>query len=211
MAEVLNCEKRAETGTLRMRRLRKSGKIPAMLYGRGENVPLAIDVRDIDSAVRHTNPIVELQGAVKESAIIKDIQWDPLGVNVLHLDLTRIDASESVEVNLQIKLVGVAPGTKAGGVIKQQMHEVAVLCPATTVPDQLELRINALELDGSLTTGDIPLPESATLVGDPESVVVQCVEMVVAAEEAAEEVGEGLAEPEVIGRKADDEEGDGGA
>lgn len=211
MAEILNCEKRKETGTLRMRRLRKSGKIPAVLYSRGDTVSLAIDARDVDLVVRHTNPIVELKGAVSESALIKDIQWDPLGVTVLHLDLTRIDASESVEVNLNIELVGVAPGTKAGGAIKQLMHEVAVLCPATNVPDNIVLKINDLELEGSLTAGDIQLPEGASLVGSPESVVVQCVEVIIAAEEEAEDEGEGVAEPEIIGRKPEDEETESGA
>ncbi len=209
MAEVLHCEKRNETGTLRMRRLRKSGKVPAVLYSRGDNVKLSIDSRDIVTLIRHTNPIVELKGAVSESAIIKDIQWDPLGVDVLHLDLARIDATESVEVTIHIELVGVAPGTKSGGVLKLLMHEVDILCPATAVPDKLELRINDLELDGALTAGQIRLPASASLIGSPDEIVVQCVE-VTAVEEIEIPEGE-VAEPEVIGRKADDEEGEGTA
>lgn len=211
MAEILNCEKRVKTGTLRTRRLRKAGKIPAVLYGRGDTVQLSIDIRDINSVIRHGSPIVELKGEVVENAMIKDIQWDPLGVDVLHLDLTRIDVSQAVEVTLQIELIGVAPGTKSGGTVRLQLHEIAISCPAISVPDKLELRINDLELNGSIAASEIPLPNGASLVGSPDDVVVQCVEVTVIEEEEPGEEGEaGLAEPEVIGRK-DEEEGEGNA
>ena len=120
-----------------MRRLRQSGNIPAVLYGRGENIQLTISSRDIGNAVRHGSRIVELKGVVNESALIKHIQWDPLGDDVLHLDLTRIDASEVVELTLQVHLVGDAPGTHHGGTLKHLLHEVQVGCPADKVPEKL--------------------------------------------------------------------------
>jgi len=95
VAEVLNCEQRDFTGTLRNRRLRETGKIPAVLYGRGDCKSLSIDTRDVSSAIRHGSRIVELKGSVNESAMIKEVQWDAFGVDVLHVDLARIDASES--------------------------------------------------------------------------------------------------------------------
>lgn len=211
MAETLNCEKREQTGTLRMRRLRNEGKIPAVLYSRGDNISLTLDVREINSVIRHGSPIVELAGAVTQSAMIREVQWDAFGANVLHLDLTRIDASEVVEVTLQIELVGVAPGSKQGGTVRHLTQELDVLCPATNVPDKLKLRINDLGLDTTITAADVPLPEGAKLVTDPEATIVQCL-VVDAADEPAEEGEEGAAaEPEVIGRKAEEEgEGDGG-
>ena len=206
MAEILNCVKREETGTLRMRRLRQSGNIPAILYGRGERISLTISSRDIFNAVRHGSRIVELQGVVNESALIKYIHWDPLGDDVLHLDLTRIDASEVVNLTLQVHLVGDAPGTHHGGTLKHLLQEVEVACPANKVPEKLELKINSVELDGSLAAKDIPLPEGATMLTPADEMVVQCVVVVEADEEAADEAG-ATAEPEVIGRKSDDEEG----
>ncbi|MCH2182175.1 MAG: 50S ribosomal protein L25 [Mariniblastus sp.] len=206
MAEILNCEKREETGTLRMRRLRQSGSIPAILYGRGETVSLTISSRDIFNAVRHGSRIVELQGDVNESALIKDVQWDPLGDDVLHLDLTRIDASEVVDLTLQVHLVGEAPGTHHGGTLKHLLHEVEVACPANMVPEKLELKINSLELDGALTAKDIPLPEGASMLTPADEMVAQCVVVVEAEVETADDAG-AAAEPEVIGRKTDDEEG----
>lgn len=205
MAEVLNCEKREVTGTLRNRRLRQAGKTPAVLYGRGENLVISIDTKDVDSAIRHGSRVVELKGGLNESALIKEVQWDAFGIDVLHIDLTRIDASEAIELTLKVALVGVAPGTKTGGTVKQLIHSVDVKIPATNVPEKLELRINDLELNGSMTVGDIPLPDGAKLITSADDVVVQCVE-VVAQEETAEADADAPSEPEVIGRKSEDEE-----
>lgn len=212
MAETLNCEKREQTGTLRMRRLRQDGKIPAVVYGRGDNVPLTLSEKEINAVIRAGSPIVELAGAVTSAAMIRDVQWDAFGQNVLHLDLARIDASEAVEVTLSVELVGVAPGSKAGGTVRQLVQEVLVMCPATNVPDKLPLKINDLELDGSITVGEITLPEGAKLITPGEDVAVQCLVVEAAGEESAADDGEeGAAEPEVIGRKADEEEGEGDA
>lgn len=207
MAEVLNCEKREVTGTLRNRRLRKSGFTPAVLYGRGDNVNLSIPTRDIEAAVRHGSQIVELKGGCNESAMILEVQWDAFGIDVLHIDLTRIDASEVLQLTLPVELVGVAPGTRTGGMVKQLVHEVEIECKASAVPEKLELKINDLELDGTLMASDIPLDDGVKLVTDAETPIVQCVEVVVQEEPEAEE-GATAAEPEVIGRSAEgDEEG----
>ncbi len=207
MSEILNVEKREITGTLRMRRLRASGMVPAVLYGHGEgNVHLSVKMKDLDSAIRHGQQVVQLKGGVNESALIKEVQWDGLGSNVMHIDLTRIDMKEMIEVTLQIEFKGVAPGTKQGGVLKHLLHEVDIACPANKLPDNLEININELELGDSLTLEAIELPEGAKLVGDVTELAIQCVEPSAEVEEETE--GDAAAEPEVIGRKADDEESD---
>lgn len=206
MAEVLNCEKRDFTGTLRNRRLRASGKTPAVLYGRGDNESLSIETRDVSSAIRHGSRIVELKGVVNESALIKEVQWDAFGVDVLHVDLTRIDATEAVELTLKVALVGVAPGTRSGGIVKHLLQAIDVKIPASSVPEKLELRINDLELNGSISASDVPLPEGTTLLTDPDAVVVQCAVSAVEEESTEEADPDAPAEPEVIGRKTEDEE-----
>ena len=205
MADILNCEKRDIRGTLRNRRMRQAGKIPGILYGRGDSVSLSIPTRDIESAIRHGSQIVELKGDLNESAQIKEVQWDAFGIDVLHIDLSRIDATEVVELTLQVELVGVAPGTKTGGIIKHMLHNVDVRCPANAVPEKLELKINGLELNGVLKVSDVPLPDGASMVTGMDEVVVQCAEASVTSEEQ-EADPDAPAEPEVIGRKADDEE-----
>lgn len=211
MTDILNCEKRDITGTLRNRRLRNSGMTPGILYSRGESVSLSIPTKDIDAVIRHGTQIVELKGGCNESAMIKEIQWDAFGIAVLHVDLTRINASEVVQLTLQLELVGVAPGTRAGGTLKQVLHEVEVECMASLVPDKLELKINDLELNGTRTAGDIRLPTGVALVTDPDEIVVQCVEIVLKDDGEGGEV-DLAAEPEIIGRSSgadDDAEGGG--
>lgn len=209
MTDQLHVEHRNETGTLRMRRLRKAGKIPAVLYGHGQDtVHLQISARDIDAAIRHGSHFVELDGDVKDSALISEIQWDALGSEILHLDLTRVSAGETVEVSIPVELVGVAPGTRQGGVLIQHLHELEVHCPARVLPEKLEVKINHLELDGVITVAEVPLPEGASVTLPGDEVVVQCSEPLAVPDEDEEAVG-GAAEPEVIGRAQDEsEEGD---
>ena len=212
MSDAISVKKRDETGTLRMRRLRKSGHIPAILYGHGEeSVALTLKTNEVEKMVRAGRHIVELTGDVSESALIKEVQWDAFGSDILHLDLARVDASESVEVTIAIDLRGVAPGTKAGGVVKHVMHEIEIRCPANKLPEHLEVSINDLELDGVITAGDIALPDAAELTCDPGDLVVTCVAPTVTEEPTEEEAAAAAAaEPEVIGRKAEDEESEAG-
>ena len=207
MADLLNVEARDTTGTLRMRRLRKTGKIPAVLYGHGEGVvSLTIARKEIDKIVGHGGHIVELKGAVTEGALIKEVQWDAFGSSILHVDLTRIDPNEKVEVTLPVSLKGDAPGTHNGGVVSHAKHELTIICPANKVVDALELKINGLELDQTLTAADVELPAGAELAGDPNEVIASCSAPSAAPALADDE--DAATEPEVIGEKKEEESGD---
>ncbi len=210
MSDVVEVKKREETGTLRMRRMRVAGRVPAVIYGRGQDsMMVSIDKREVDKMMRTGRHIVDLGGDVSESALVKEVQWDAFGNEVLHIDLARVDASEAVEVSMSIETRGVAPGTRNGGVVKQLMQEVTIRCPADKLPESLEANINELELDGAITAGDLTLPPSAELLCELTDVVVTCVAPTAKSDDDEVEGAEaGAAEPEVIGRKADDEAGD---
>ncbi len=208
MAELLNNEERTETGTKRMRRLRQAGFTPAVLYADGGNasVALSIPTKQIDLAIGQGSHIVKLEGKVNVDALIKDVQWDMLGRGVIHIDLTSIDLRESISVTLPIEMIGDAPGIKVGGVLKQLVKEIEIECPANALPDKIEVRVNDLGLNQTIIASDLSLPEGAKVTGDPKVAVVQCAEPIITA--GADEDGDGEsapAEPEVIGRKADDE------
>lgn len=194
-----------------MRRLRQAGFTPAVLYGEAgeDSVALSIPTKQIDAAIRHGSHIVKLEGKVNTDALINDVQWDMLGREVLHIDLTSINLSESITVTLPVELVGDAPGTKMGGVVKQLVQELEIECPANALPDKIEVKINDLELDQTITVADLVLPEGAKVIGDPGDGIVQCAEPTVVATED-DDAEAGAAEPEVIGRKADDESGEEG-
>lgn len=205
MSEVLKVEVRGGHGKRHARRLRQSGAVPAILYGHGEaNISLSIPLEQVKSAVRHGARVVDLDGAVKEKAFIRDLQWDTFGLEVLHMDLARVSADEKVEVSVVVELRGEAPGVKEGGIVTHLVHQVAVESLVTAIPEKLTLKINSLGLDQSLTAGDIELPAGTTLVTAADIVIAQCV-LPKAEEEAAALPAEG-AEPELIGRKAGEEE-----
>ncbi len=204
MAEELSVEIRETRGKLNNRRLRRSGHIPAVLYGHGrENISLSVPTDQLDTAIRHGSRLVNLTGAVSESAFVRELQWDTWGTHVLHVDFTRISADEKVEVQVSLELRGEAPGVKEGGVVEQLIYEVQLDCPAGAIPEKISVNINGLRLDESITLNDLELPEDAAIVGATEGVVVHCVTPTEAPEEEAAEAEAG--EPEVIGAKPEEE------
>jgi large subunit ribosomal protein L25 len=133
--------------------------------------------------------------------LLRDVQWDSLGVEVLHVDLTRVSADELVEVEIAVELRGEAPGTKEGGVIEHHTHEVTIQCPAAAIPESLVVSLNQLQLGATITAADLKLPDRASLVTGADTLIVQCVLPVVRAEAAV--AAAEAAEPEVIGRPAE--------
>ena len=208
MADTLEVKKRETRGKRNARRDRAAGQTPAVLYGHGEeNVSLSVDSTALATSVHHGSPLVELCGAVKESALIRDIQWDPMGTHILHIDFTRVKADERIQVSVSLALRGVAPGTKEGGVLNQVIHDTLIECPAVAIPEKLEININHLELGASICAKEIELPDEAILLCTPDTVIVQCNEPAPEFDEE-EQLADMSVEPEVIGRKAaEDEEG----
>ncbi|MGV3608835.1 MAG: 50S ribosomal protein L25 [Planctomycetaceae bacterium] len=200
MAEVLNVKVRTEKGTSRMRRLRYSGFIPAELYGHGEaNVSLVINPAEVWAAVKHGGKLVSLKGDINENALIRSVQWDTYGKELLHVDLIRVSESELVSTTVAIELKGTAVGTTEGGVIQFLTHEVEIECPAASIPEKIVVNITDLHLGKAIHAGELKLPAGAKLAAHPEDVIVSCVSPHKEAEAA---VGaEGSAEPEVIGKK----------
>ena len=199
MAEEVQVELRQTRGTKNARRMRAAGKIPAVLYGHGqETISLAVAGDQLDAVVRHGSQVVDLRGVVNESAQLKQLQWDTWGADILHVDFSRVSADERIEVTVQIELRGEAPGTKDGGVVEHLLHELSIECAAMSIPDKIRVSVNALKLGDSLTVADLNIPEGVKVLTDAETPVVNCHEPV--EEEELEAEPAGAAEPEVIGR-----------
>jgi large subunit ribosomal protein L25 len=206
MADSLNVTLRDTRGTRDARRMRRKGGIPAVLYGHGEaNHCLILVADEMAAVVRHGGRVVELRGAVNEKAFIRAMQWDTYGLEVVHVDFTRVSEHERVEVKVSVELRGQAAGVKDGGIVEHFVHEIEIDCEALSIPDRIELSINDLKIGDSITAAELKLPSGVNLVSDPESVVVQCIEPRAEEEEAAAAAPTGV-EPEVIGRKAEEEE-----
>ncbi len=205
MSETLEVESRDLRGKRNNRRLRASGKIPAILYGHGlDPVSLTVPAEQFNSMVRQGSRMIALSGAVNESAFIRECQWDTWGNQIVHVDFTRISADEKVQVQVTVELRGEAPGVRDGGVVKQLVHDIPLECEAGNIPEKLVLSVNDLGLNGSITVAHLDLPSGATALVPPEKDIVQCVEV---AEQLDDDGEFGEVEPEVIGRKKDDDGG----
>lgn len=207
MAEQLTVEARQITGKLNNRRLRRDGKIPAVLYGHGlDSVSLCVETELLEAAIRRGSRLVSLTGAANESAFIRELQWNTWGTQILHVDFTRVSEHEIVEVTLKVELRGEAPGVREGGTVSHHIHEVEMACPASEIPEKLDVNINHLNLNDKFILADLSLPKGAKLlVEDLELVVVECVVLQEQSEEGAEAVP---GEPAVIGEKDKEKEGE---
>jgi len=188
------------------RRLRAAGQVPAVLYGhKKESKSLTLSANELYAAVRHGNRFVALSGGVSGNAFIKDLQWNTWGTEILHVDFARVSADEKITVTVAVELRGEAPGLKEGGVVKQTMHTIELECEAAAVPEKVEVNINRLEYGQTFLVSDLELPKGVVALTDATAPVVSCMAPVEVSGEETEE-SEGGAEPEVIGRKREDEE-----
>jgi len=202
MSESLKVERRKTSGKRASRQLRYQGIVPVVLYGHGEDtLSLTVPADQLRAALRHGARVVDLEGAVNEKAFIREMQWDPFGTHILHVDFTRVSLDERLQIEVPVTLRGESPGVKEGGHIEILQHSVEIDCLAVAIPEKVELKVFELQLDQSLRASNIELPAGVTLITDPETVIVHCALPIV---EKDDEGAEG--EPEIIGRKADDGE-----
>jgi large subunit ribosomal protein L25 len=157
--------------------------------------------------IRHGGRVVDLTGSVKESALIRELQWDTYGIEPIHVDLLRVSKTERVRVRVPVDLRGEAPGHRAGGTINIVLHEIEIECTPDQIPEKIHAQVSGLEVGGVVKVHDLELPAGALAVTDADEPVVTCTMVGGKLEEAA---ATAAVEPEVIGRKAA-EEGEGEA
>jgi large subunit ribosomal protein L25 len=210
MAEsvVLATEKRDTRGTRTARKLRTTGRVPGVVYGhKEETLSISVSADALLSAVRHGARVVDLQSdGGLQKAQIAELQWDHLGLEVLHVDFRRVAADERIHVTVPVEVRGIAPGIAAGGVLNQPIHTLAIECAAINVPDSIRVNVNELQLGAAIYVRDLHLPPDVKALADPDAIVVSVAAQQV--EEAAAAPAAEQAEPEVIGRKAAAEEGE---
>ncbi|MFU8827902.1 MAG: 50S ribosomal protein L25 [Phycisphaerales bacterium] len=209
---TLQAERREKKGTRYAKRERNAGKLPCVLYGQGKDpAHLSLNhkeaLRFFESGERVFN--IELASESKtQTVLLKDLQFDYLGTNVVHCDLIRVNLDDVVEANVHLHMVGDAKGLKtAGAVLVQKMNEVPVRCRVSDLPEEIKIDISDLEANAHLSASDIKLPAGLTLECDPDAVVV-IIDVQVETEEGTE--GEAIssegAEPDVIKSKKEEED-----
>ncbi len=204
MIETIEVKKREVLGSWKVRKLRATGLVPAVLYGHGEaNVCLSVKLDSVLKLVRHGTKLVSLTGDITDTALLREVQWDSMGSEIVHLDFARVSQTELVEVSLPVHLHGEAPGAVGSGQLRFVTHEVTIRCPANSLPEFLLVDIGHLQLGNSIHVNEMKLPEGASAVTPGSVVVVQ----VVALAQVSDDDADGTVEPELI-RKEKAEEGD---
>jgi large subunit ribosomal protein L25 len=197
---VLKAEIREQTGSKKVQKVRRDGKIPAIVYGHKQD-PLAIslDAHNFVEGLHHGHRLMDIQiGKKKEKAIVKDLQYDHLGRNIIHVDLMRVDVTETVRVVIPIELKGTAAGAHEGGIIEEHADHLEIECKVVDIPETIVVSVKDVHVDGALHASDIELPDGIKLISSPDTLLITC--HMVAAVKTTEELEEEIpVAPEVIG------------
>jgi len=201
------------------RRVRRDGKIPAVVYGAGkESLSVSVDPRVV-TRILHSdtghNTIFDLAlNGEKTKAMIVDWQYEPIKGRLLHIDLKRIALDKVLRVSVPIFLVGEAAGVKQeGGIMEQMLREVEIECLPADIPSHIDADVAHLTFGKVLRVSDLPRSEKLKFLTDANQPVAHVTsvkeEVVVTPEAAAAEAAAAPAEPEVIkkGKQESEEEG----
>ena len=186
-------ETRTSFGKGAARKLRASGKIPAVMYGRGtEPKHVALPAHQIGLIIRKSNAVLELEiDGTQSLALVKDVQKDPVLRIIEHLDLIVVIKGEKVTVDIPVHIEGEsAPGT----ITNRDATTLSIEAEATHIPESLVVSIEGLEAGAHILAKDVPLPSGSSLLSDPELLVVAIAEPEAEEEEEAAE-GETAAAP----------------
>jgi large subunit ribosomal protein L25 len=222
MATVsLSANSRDSKGKGSARTLRSQGQIPAVIYGHGRDPQsLALNARDLDKLLSHIqaeSTVIEVTvGGHTAKTLIREIQRHPIKRQILHVDFQALVAGEKVIVSIPIVLLGTAEGVRLeGGVLDQTLREIEIEVDPSNIPDHIEYDVTNMVIGDSVHISDLKVPEGVEVQDDPEtSVAVLAAPRAVIEEtpvvaEAVEGEAGAVAEPEVIGRGKEDEEGEG--
>jgi len=202
----LSVELRERLGTTGAHALRAHGKIPAVIYGHG-TVPehIAVDAHAFEELLHHggRNAIITLtDGSRKrQTALVRQIQVHPVSRRIVHADLQRVSADETINTRLPVVTIGVAEGVRNSGAVMDVIaHELEVEGPASSIPENLEVDVTALGVHEHITAADVTLPPGFKMLTPPETIVLAIEPSRTARElEEAAPGAEAIAEPEVIG------------
>lgn len=205
---VIKAELRTTLGSKDASRLRRKGKLPAIVYGhKKEPVAISFDVHGFVEDLHHGHRLFDTDmGGKTETLLVKDIQYDHLGKNVIHADMVRVDMEETVKVAVPIEMRGTSKGSHEGGIVDEHLDHLEIECKVMEIPEVIAVSVKELSVGDAIHAGDVELPAGAKLVTDPEALLLTC--HLVAAAKTTEEVEEEMpAGPEVITEKPAEEEG----
>ncbi len=209
----LNVNSRAAEGSRAVRRLRRSGRVPGVLYGGGgEPVGFDADARELRLALAGSGAVLDLSvdGEKPTPVVLKEAQRHPVRGETIHVDLLRVNLKEAIHAVVPVELEGVddAPGVKEGGVLEQITRDLNVEALPTAIPESIVHEVGEMQIGETILLSALSTPEGVTLLDDAEETVIATLSPPRLQTEAAEEIE---AETELVGEDgAQDADADGG-
>ncbi len=153
----LEIENRKSVGKKATKEIRRSGKIPSVLYYRGEKpVSISIDKQLLNQAIKSDQRIYEVEiDSESQYVMIKEAQYHPITDEIIHVDFMRVRRSEKMTISVPITLIGKPAGVTEGGILSQSLTQIEISCFPTNVPENIEVSVDHLDINSSVSVGDI--------------------------------------------------------
>jgi large subunit ribosomal protein L25 len=173
---ALAVEHRDADGSRAARRLRRTGSVPGILYGGGEDpVTFHVDARVLRNALAHAGAVLELTvgGDAATPVVVKEITRHPVTGDTIHIDMLRVRLDQTIHATVVLELVGAedSPGVKEGGVLEQVTRELTIEALPTDIPGSIHYDVSALVIGDTVTLDAVTPPSGVTLLDDPETVI----------------------------------------
>ena len=208
-AQQISVKKRSLEGSSASRRMRHAGLLPGVIYGIDSN-PLAVELEThaVEQVLHHhaSETIlvdIDLEGEGSVSVLLKEVQHHPVTGALLHVDLQRVAANQTLQVEVSLELVGEPEGVKLGGLLDQVMHTILVECLPADLPETVNVDVSDLEIGSALHVSDLKLGNKVAILSDADALVAGVSAPKVDLEDDEDEDVE--AEPEVITEKPSEE------
>jgi large subunit ribosomal protein L25 len=184
----LKAEKREHAGSKSAAKARSAGRLPATIYGHKQTPEsILLDGHDFAMQLQHGTKLFDIDLAGKnDKMLLKEVQYDYLGKNIIHVDFLRVDLAEKVKVTVPVEVKGVAKGASEGGIIQSHLDKVELECLVTDIPDVIILSVKNVGIGDAVHAGDLELPAGTKLITDAKALIITC--NIVAAAKSTEEL-----------------------
>ena len=212
----LEIENRKSVGKKASKLIRRAGKIPSVLYYKGEKpVSISIDKQLLNQAIKSDQRIYEVEiDSESQYVMIKEAQYHPITDEIIHIDFMRVRRSEKMTISVPITLVGKPTGVTEGGILSQSMTQIEISCFPTNVPESIEVNVDHLDINSSVSVGDVTVDDEDIEIISASDLSIASVippaveeEPVIAEEEALDEEAVDGESPDEEGEKADKDSG----
>jgi large subunit ribosomal protein L25 len=169
-----------QVGSRRVRRLRKEGLVPGVLYGKGQARAIVVGERELRAALTGPSGLHAIVDVVIEGqttphhAVLKEFQRHPIRGTLTHVDFHEVRLDQPIQASVNVQLIGESPGAKQGGVVQQVTREIRVEALPTAIPEHIEVDMSPLEVGSTLRVADLDAIEGVAFLDDPETVLANC-------------------------------------